>query len=185
MANSTEEDGEGMNEKALRKASRQELLELLLESTKEKERLLADMEAMRKEVAETRAKMQEYTVAVEEAGSIADAAAQVSGVFNAAQKTADIYLANIRRRQEEQEEACKKKQVESERLAAEIIAKAEKQCAQMELETKKRCEELYRTAEQDANRRWDEMSKQLEQLRDKTSQVETLLTEKPKRRWKR
>lgn len=174
-----------MNEQALRKASREELLELLLESTKEKERLLADMEAMRKEVAETRAKMQEYTIAVEEAGSIADAAAQVSGVFTAAQKTADIYLANIRRRQEEQEEACKRKQAESEQLAAEMLAKAEKQCSQMERETKMRCEELYRAAEQDANRRWDDMTKQLGQLQDKTSEVEKLLTEKPKRRWKR
>lgn len=174
-----------MNEQALRKASREELLELLKESTKERERLLADMEAMRKEVEEARAKMQEHLVAVEEAGSIAEAAAQISGVFAAAQKTADIYIANIRQRQEEQEEACKQKQAESERLASKMVAEAEQKCLRMEEETKKRCQELYRTAEQDANRRWDEMYKQLAQLQDKTSQVEKLLTEQPKRRWKR
>lgn len=140
---------------------------------------------MRQEVEEARAKMQERIVAVEEAGSVADAAAQITGVFAAAQETADIYLANIRKRQEEQEEACRQKQEESERLAAQMVADAEQKCRQMEEDARKRCQELYRAAEQDANRRWDEMYSQLSQLQDKTAQVEKLLTEPPKRRWKR
>lgn len=147
-ADVAEEDNELMNEQALRKASREELLQLLIESTKERERLLAYMEAMRKEVEDTRAKMKGYTVAVEEAGSIAEASVQLSGVFSAAQRAADIYVANIRHLQEEQEAACKQRKADSKRLAGEIIAQAEQKCLQMEQKTKRRCEELYRAAEQ-------------------------------------
>jgi len=173
-----------MDEKALRKASREDLLELLIESTKEMERMRSEMEAMRQEVSQAREKMQEYTVTVQESGSIADAAAQITGLFAAAQKTADIYLSNMKRRQDEQEEECRRRQAESERAASEMIASAEKKCAQMEQETNKRCEELYRAAQEDAGRNWNDVLRRLTEIGEKDAHIEQLLEERPKRRWK-
>lgn len=173
-----------MDEKALRKASREDLLELLIESAKETDRMRSEMEAMRQEVAAAREKMQEYTVTVQESGSIAEAAAQISGLFAAAQKTADIYLSNIKRREAEQEEACRRREAESERAAGEMIAAAERKCAQMERETQKRCEELYRAAQEDAGRNWNDVLKRLEQIGEKDTHIEQMLEERPKRRWK-
>lgn len=173
-----------MNEKALRKASREELLQLLIDSVKEKQQLLEKMEAMQREVEDANARMQEFNVVMQEAGSVADAAAQVSNLLGAAQKTADLYLGKIRQRQTEQEAILQKKREESERLAGEMIAKAEQKCAEMERETQRRCEELYRIAEQEAGRRWDELNDRLEKLDEKSAHVEELLQTRAKGRWR-
>lgn len=173
-----------MNEKTLRKASREELLQLLIDSVKEKEQLLEKMEAMQREVEDANARMQEFNVVMQEAGSVADAAAQVSNLLGAAQKTADLYLGKIRQRQAEQEAILQRKQEESERLASEMIAKAEQKCAEMERETHRRCEELYRIAEQEAGRRWTELGDRLQKLDETSSRVEELLQARAKGRWR-
>jgi len=173
-----------MNEKALRKASREELLQLLIDSVKEKELLLEKMDAMQRQVDDANARMQEFNVVTQEAGSVAEAAAQVTALLAAAQKTADLYLANIRRRQAEQEAICRKKQEESERLADEMLERTEQKCQELERETHRRCEELYRAAEQEAGQRWNELRAQLESLDEKSGRMEELLQKGIKGRWR-
>lgn len=65
-----------------------ELLELLLEQEKEIERLQAKNAELREKLSVRRLKMKT-------AGSLAEAALQLSGVFEAAQEAADIYLKSI------------------------------------------------------------------------------------------
>lgn len=173
-----------MNEKALRKASREELLQLLIDSVKEKEQLLEKMDAMQRQVEDANARMQEFNVVTREAGSVAEAAAQVTGLLAAAQKTADLYLANIRRRQSETEATCLKRQEESERLADEMLEKTRQKCEELERETRRRCEELHHAAEQEAGQRWTELHAQLEQLSEKSGRMEELLEKRAKGRWR-
>jgi hypothetical protein len=82
-----------MTDKELHRLGRRELLELLLEQGKQ-------MEALAQELEETKEKLRARTIAIEEAGSLAEASLRLSGVFQAAEEAASLYLENIRRRAE-------------------------------------------------------------------------------------
>lgn len=82
-----------MTEKELRRLSRTDLLEMLLEQSKEVQRLQQELE-------ETKQKLEDRRLMEKEAGSIAEAALRINKVFEAAQQAADQYLENIRIRSE-------------------------------------------------------------------------------------
>ncbi len=85
-----------MTDQELRKLSRAELLELLLEETQENQQLRAKLKRAYEKLADK-------TIQLEEAGSIAEAAMKLNGVFEAAQAAADQYLENVRRLAQERE----------------------------------------------------------------------------------
>lgn len=84
-----------MTDKELHRLKRSELLELMLEQSREIERL-------KRKLKQAEAKLQSREIMIEEAGSIAEAALQLNGVFQAAEQAAAQYLENIRRIAEEQ-----------------------------------------------------------------------------------
>lgn len=79
-----------MTDKELKKLTRIELLELLLEQSQEVERL-------QKELAEVKAKLRDKNILIENSGSIAEAALKLNGVFEATQAAAEQYLENVKR----------------------------------------------------------------------------------------
>ncbi len=79
-----------MTDKELRKLNRSELLELMLEQSREIDRLQEELE-------ETREALRERNLKIESCGSIAEAAAEVNSLFHAAQRAADMYLLNVQR----------------------------------------------------------------------------------------
>ena len=79
-----------MTEQELRKLNRTELLELLLEAMRENELLKAQL-------AEANQKLADRTIVAAKAGSIAQAALQLNGVFEAAQHAAEQYVENVKR----------------------------------------------------------------------------------------
>lgn len=83
-----------MTEKELRRLSRRELLEMLITRTMENERLTEELQQAQKELSD-RKLIQEH------AGSMAEAALQLNGVFEAADRAAREYLETIRRMAEE------------------------------------------------------------------------------------
>lgn len=85
-----------MTERELKKLSRLELLELLLAEMKENERLS-------KELEEARAALDEQRIIIENSGSLAEAALRLSGIFEAADKAAKLYLSNLDGKSEETE----------------------------------------------------------------------------------
>lgn len=87
-----------MTEKELRRLSRRELLEMLITRTIENERLTEELQQARKELSDRK-------LIQERAGSMAEAALQLNGVFEAADRAAREYLENIRRMAEESRSA--------------------------------------------------------------------------------
>lgn len=83
-----------MTDKELRKLKRVELLEILVSLSEENEQL-------RKENEELRKALSQKEICIEQSGSIAEASLKLSGVFEAAQRAADLYLENVRRMAEE------------------------------------------------------------------------------------
>ena len=77
-----------MNEKQLRKLRRTHLLDLLVSQAQEIERLEAEVESLK-------SALNDKDIKIAKAGSIAEAALELNGIFEAAQKAADQYLANI------------------------------------------------------------------------------------------
>ena len=87
-----------MTEKELRRLSRRELLEMLITRTIENERLTEELQQARKELSDRE-------LIQDRAGSMAEAALQLNGVFEAADRAAREYLGNIRRMAEESRSA--------------------------------------------------------------------------------
>ncbi len=172
-----------MKEKELRRMSRGELLQLLIDRTREIEHLQTQLSQAQGEFAHTRAELADRSIAIEKAGSIAEAAIRVNKVFEDAQKAADDYLNGIRRLRQEQEKTCEKLIDEAKKKAEEIIAQAREKGEKMEQETQRRCEEMRLTAEKDARRNWDEMDRRLEQLSSDNAALREMLSGGKKRKW--
>ncbi|MCI5595452.1 MAG: DNA repair protein [Lachnospiraceae bacterium] len=83
-----------MTDQELRRLSRSELLEMLVEQMKENEELKIKLKR-------AQMKLRNRQIAIDEAGSIAEAALKLNEVFEAADKAAKEYLDNVRRLAEE------------------------------------------------------------------------------------
>ena len=80
----------GSEEKDLRRYSRVDLLELLVEQGRELERV-------RSELASAREELRNRDIAISSCGSIAEASLKLNHVFEAAQAAADQYLDSVKR----------------------------------------------------------------------------------------
>ena len=80
-----------MTEKELLKLKRSELLEIMLAQSRE-------IDSLREELTETKKKLEDKRIKIKEAASIAEASLQLTGIFEEAQKAADLYVENVKRR---------------------------------------------------------------------------------------
>ena len=80
----------------LKKLSRAELLEMLLEQSKEVERLT-------NEVNNLKEALEKKEILLKESGSIAEASLKLTNIFQEAQKAADMYIANTQKMEEEKQ----------------------------------------------------------------------------------
>lgn len=83
-----------MTDKELRRMSRRELLELLVEQGRRNEQLQQELCAAQEELKQRR-------IAVQQSGTLAEAALRLNGVFEAADRAAAHYLEILQRRAEE------------------------------------------------------------------------------------
>ena len=74
-----------MTDNDLKKLSRAELLELLLDAAKENDRLRDEIESLK-------AQLNDRQIAIAESGTLAEAALKLSGIFTAADEAAKLYL---------------------------------------------------------------------------------------------
>ena len=114
-----------MTDKELKKKNRKELLELLLVQTQRADRLEA-------ELAEANRKLADRTLAQSEAGSIAEAALRLNGVYESAESAVAQYVENIRQMSENQRGLAEWMEAEARRKADAIVAEAEQKCAARE-----------------------------------------------------
>lgn len=83
----------GLTKKELKKLRRTELLEMLLDVSKENELL-------RKQLDDTHRRLASREIRLKHAGSIAEASLRLNGIFEAAQAAADQYLENVKKKTE-------------------------------------------------------------------------------------
>ncbi len=128
-----------MTDKELRRLTRSDLLEILLETEEENESLREENEALR-------AKLEERKLALGRAGSIAEASLSLNGVFEAAQAAADQYIENIKRLCAEKEEML--------RSADDLVEKAKQRAQMIEDDTVERCRKMVEQARTEADLFW-------------------------------
>ena len=134
-----------MTDKELKKLSRAELLEILVEQSKE-------MEELRSELAEVKEQLNSREIKLGKAGSIAEAALGLNKVFEAAQAAADQYLDNIR----DTESLCERMRREAEIKSAEILMAAEKIAAKKEEEARVNSEKYRENVSRKPEKFYDE-----------------------------
>ena len=124
-----------MTEKELRRLSRTDLLELLLAQRRENEQLRCILD-------ETQAQLADRTIKIDNAGTLAEASLQLSGIFTAAQDACQYYVDNIQQLSERQSLVCQ----------------------QMEQETREKCDRMVAEAETRSQQCWEECAEKIRQL---------------------
>lgn len=93
-----------------------------------------EIEKLKSQVAELQAKLDGYEIKVSESGNLAEAAAKVSGLFEAAQLTVDTYIENMKKRDEQAEAAFSDVQKQAEQIISEAEDVASKRLAAADAE---------------------------------------------------
>ena len=129
-----------MTGKDLKKLGRSQLLELMVAQGRE-------LEEVRERLAEAEARLEERKLVVNEAGSIAEAALALNGVFEAAEAASAQYMENMEKARRGAEVILNSAQEERRRLEEE----AREQCRILEEETRRRCERMLNSPQQKAD----------------------------------
>ena len=107
-----------MTDKDLRRLSRSELLEMLIAQTEENDRLKIRLE-------QAEAQLRDRRIAIDKAGSLAEAALSLNGVFQAAEAAAQQYLENIQRISGQQDTICRSMKEKTEKETARMRQEAQ------------------------------------------------------------
>jgi hypothetical protein len=124
-----------MTERELRRLSRADLLELLLAQRRENEQLRCMLD-------QTQSQLADRTIKIDNAGTLAEASLQLSGIFTAAQDACQYYVDNIQQLSERQSLVCQ----------------------QMEQETREKCDRMVAEAETRSQQCWEECAEKIRQL---------------------
>lgn len=136
-----------MISKDLKKLNRRELVDIIYQLKKNDQQ-------KQEEIAALEAALQEKRIKIASAGSVADAAAEVTQLLTAAQNTANLYLEEIASMKEDTEKECNQKIEEARKTVDEILANGEKQFAELNAQ--------YQAAYQ----KWEQLQQEIRQLED-------------------
>lgn len=128
-----------MTDKDLKNLSKNELYDILIAQMNENRTLLS-------QVAHLNSCLNDRTIAVKDIGSIAEAALAVNGVFTAAQKAADQYLASAFEMNASTEKRCQEMIEQTRQYCQKLENDTRYKCAAMETDAKNHCAALLSDA---------------------------------------
>ena len=146
-----------MTQRELKKMSRSDLLEMLLEQSRENDRL-------REQLRRAEELLNNRQLMLDEAGSISEASLRLNRVFEAAQEAANQYLENIRALSGRQEAVCERMERETHQKCQRLLA-----------ETQEKCDAMTKKAEEEANSAWERLQEKLNQLMDQQAGLRELI----------
>ena len=183
-----------MTANELKKLSRVDLLEMLLDQSKR-------VEELEEKLREAEEALFSKEIKIENAGSIAEASLQLSGIFEAAQLACQQYTDNLQNLSARQEAVCAQREAESraeaERLVSEAAAQSERlvsdaraeserllseakaQSEQIVSEAQKASEEMVTKAKAESQSYWIGVSEKLESFYREHSGLRELLSALP------
>lgn len=173
-------------DKTLQKMKRAEILELLLEQSRNNDSLKLQLEEKTAVIGELKKQLTDRKIDIQNAGTIAEASFKLNGVFDAADKAAQQYLENLQElyRKEDElysvkeaavenrcsallqatHERCEFMKEDTQKKCEELMASTLQKCEEREKESEERCRALDLKAKTDVDNRWNELSKRLEEF---------------------
>lgn len=127
-----------MTNAELKKLNRRDLIEMLLEITKENRQLRTQLEEANRQLEDRR-------ITIENAGSLADAALSLNGVFTAAEEACRQYCDGVQERFANQVQ-----------IFADMEQTTRQRCEELERQTKEKCDRMEALARQNADAYWQE-----------------------------
>lgn len=146
-----------MTDRELKKLTRAELLEMLIEQSKKVQQLQVELD-------DAYARLESRELSLSKAGSIAEASLQMSGIFEAAQQAADQYLVNVQQMQNR----C-------DQIEADAVRRAEQMLAQTQAE----CDQMITRAETESKRWWEEANQRINALYNAQAGLREFLNSDP------
>lgn len=147
-----------MTENELRKLGRGDLLQMLLDQSRE-------LEALKQKLAAAEAALRDKQIIIEEAGSIAEASLQLNGVFAATQAACQQYTDNIAYLCQRQEAICAQMESESRKRAERIVAEAQA-----------KSDDIIRNAQVQSRQYWDMVSEKLQAYTREDAELRSFLS---------
>ena len=158
-----------MTERELRKLSRADLLQMLIDQSEE-------LEALRKKCAAAESALAKKELMIDEAGSLADAVFKLNGIFESAQVASQQYLDNLKTLTHRREVLCVQKENECLEKVGRILADTEKRCLRMENDARVKSAEIIEKAKAESQQYWDEISAKLDAYYDQHTGLRELLS---------
>lgn len=140
-----------MINKELKKLNRRELVDVIYQLKKNEEQ-------MQQQIAALEAELQDRRIHLSVAGSIAEAATDITGIFSVAQTTADLYLSEIAAMKADTQRKCEK-----------MIEEAKKKVETILNDGKRQYDALvtrYRTD----YKKWQQLCGDIEKLKESSSE---------------
>lgn len=157
-----------MNQKELKRLSRTDLLEMMLDLSKENEHL-------RKELHQVKARLEDRTIAVEQSGSLAEAAMNLNGVFQAAQAACEQYSMNIRAQADALLAQAREKQEGADARAGEILARSNAQADRILAQARAQAKQILDEAGEKAKQILDEAEQERARREEKYAWITNLM----------
>ena len=153
-----------MTDKELKHLSRAELIDIIYELQKQSDEKDAQMQKMQ-------TALNERVLRMSKAGSIAEAAISVNGVFEAAQAAAEQYLTSIRAA----EASNAAKQAEAEQQQKKLLDEANRKANETILLAKGQAQKIVEEAETQAAAKWTDFEQRANALIQANAELQALL----------
>lgn len=128
-----------MTDKELRRLHREDLLQILIAQQEKITQLEAALEDSEKALSDRR-------IAIEESGSLAEAALKLNDVFKSAQQAADMYIAETKERIDALREEADAEISKARAEAAEILRQARKEAGDMRDDARREADRIRYSA---------------------------------------
>ena len=157
----------------LKKLSRTDLLEMLLDQSKK-------VEELENKLQEAEDALRNREIVIDHAGSIAEAALQWNGIFEAAQGACAQYIENIQQLKERQENVCIQLEADSRAEAERLTSEAKRESERLLSETKIQCAEMIAKAKAETQSYWTDVSGKLESFYQEHAGLREILSVVPR-----
>lgn len=157
-----------MTSKELRRLKRGDLLELLIEQGRETARLRDHISNLDSEVSELSKKLNDRTIKLNKAGTIAEASFILNDVLESTEAAAAQYLDNLRALNESESLKFRKKEAETEELVERMLADAKDHCDRLMRATEEKCSAMTHAVKQQCDAMRSDTLSFCESIEDET-----------------
>ena len=146
-----------MKEKEFKRLGRGELVEIIYELQQREHQL-------KEEIKELKSQLENRRIKIEDAGSIAEAALELSDVFLAAQNAADLYLEEVLNKKADMDEYSEK-----------IISEAQQQADILTETAKQNCTIMLQQTEKEIKSQWSSFTKKVDEVMNARVEISSFI----------